>query len=67
MKLKPQYIPTKTVKISRKAKEYTMKGTAARKLLTSMTVDDFEIPEVGTEYNEALSTKEKFNINKSTN
>ena len=41
-----------------------MKGTAARKLLTSMTADDFEIPEVGTEYGEAQSTKEKFYVNK---
>ena len=36
-------------KISKKVKEYTMKGTAARKLMTSIP-DDFEIPETGTEY-----------------
>ena len=42
-----------------------MKGTAARKLLTSMTADDFEIPEDGTDYGEAQSTAEKFYVNKS--
>ena len=56
--MKPYELPESALKISKKVKEYTMKGTAARKLLSSLQ-DEFEIPETGTEYGDVLSIHER--------
>ena len=43
-----------------------MKGTAARKLMTSLP-DEFEMPETGTEYGDVRSTIENFFNNRKMN
>ena len=59
-KTKQYEIPTPSIKISEKVKEYTMKGTKARKLMASIA-DDFEIPETGTEYGDVPSIERLIN------
>ena len=65
-KIRTQQVPTRTVKISSKAKEHSMKGTAARKLMTSLP-DEFEMPETGTEHGDVRSTIENFFNNRKMN